>query len=324
MSERELVRMQFGSHVYGTNLPTSDLDYKAVFLPSIADVILQRATKTSRSRSTGPAHAKNAPGDVDVEEFSLHGYLRLLCEGQTVAVDMLFVPERFYVGEPSALWTRVRAQRHHFLSSGVAAFIGYCRQQANKYGVKGSRMAAARDVLELLRAFRGERLHDHWQAIEAWSAGREHVEIVEMRHPDNPAAIEMHLSVCGRKAPARLRIPAAIAMYETLWQRYGERSRQAMNNEGVDWKALMHAVRVLREAEELLVTGGVTFPRPEREHLLDVRQGRLSYAYVAEEIEAGMAALPSLVATSVLRREPDRAAADRLVLEAYGVEEPKH
>lgn len=315
-AEQELVRMQFGSHVYGTNLPTSDLDYKAVFLPSIADTILQRAT--SRSRSTGPENAKNAPGDVDVEEFSLQGYLRLLCEGQTVAVDMLFVPERFYVEEPSILWARVREQRHNFLSSGVAAFIGYCRQQANKYGVKGSRMAAARDVLELLRPLGCDRLEDHWPAIASWAVGREHVEIIELRHPDNHDAIELHLSVCGRKAPARLRVHDAVAMYERLWERYGERARQAMDNEGIDWKALMHAVRVLREAEELLATGAVTFPRPERERLLEIRQGRVPYAAVAEEIESGMAGLPSLVSTSVLRAEPDRSAADMLILEAYG------
>ena len=29
-----IVKMQFGSHVYGTDLPTSDLDYKAVYLPT--------------------------------------------------------------------------------------------------------------------------------------------------------------------------------------------------------------------------------------------------------------------------------------------------
>ena len=31
-----------------------------------------------------------------------------------------------------------------------AAFVGYCRQQANKYGIKGSRVAAARKALTLL------------------------------------------------------------------------------------------------------------------------------------------------------------------------------
>ena len=37
-----LVRMQFGSHVYGTNTPASDLDFKAVHLPPARDILLPR------------------------------------------------------------------------------------------------------------------------------------------------------------------------------------------------------------------------------------------------------------------------------------------
>lgn len=306
----EIVRMQFGSHVYGTNLPTSDFDYKAVFLPSIEDLILQRATKTSIRSSTGPENAKNAPGDIDVEEFSIQGYMRLLCEGQTVAIDMLFTPSRFYIGEPSLAWRMIRERKSLFLSSGVCAFVGYCKQQANKYGVKGSRMAAARDAIDFLRSLGDDTISSHWGDVSSWAAGREHVELVCTSSP-------WMLSVCGRKAPSNLKASAAVSIYEALWERYGERARQAMNSEGVDWKALMHAVRVLGEAEELLATGSVTMPRPDREHLLNVRTGKVPYAEVAAEIEAGMERLGKIEPHSSLRKDPDRKAADDLILEAY-------
>ncbi len=39
---KTLVRMQFGSHVYGTNVPTSDHDFKAIHLPEGRDILLQR------------------------------------------------------------------------------------------------------------------------------------------------------------------------------------------------------------------------------------------------------------------------------------------
>jgi predicted nucleotidyltransferase len=42
---RTLVKMQFGSHVYGTNLPTSDLDVKAVHVPGAQDTLLQRVKR---------------------------------------------------------------------------------------------------------------------------------------------------------------------------------------------------------------------------------------------------------------------------------------
>lgn len=61
-----LVKMQFGSHVYGTtNLPTSDLDYKAVYIPSIRDIILQRPKNTITSHTKKDYTAKNTAGDID-------------------------------------------------------------------------------------------------------------------------------------------------------------------------------------------------------------------------------------------------------------------
>ena len=94
MNEVEIVRMEFGSHVYGTNLPTSDRDYKTVFIPSGMDILLSRQTKVSRSTSTkADRHAQNTATDVDVECFALAGFLKLLAGGQTVVTDMLFVPD---------------------------------------------------------------------------------------------------------------------------------------------------------------------------------------------------------------------------------------
>lgn len=37
-----VVRVEFGSHLYGTNTPASDHDYKSVFIPSAEDILLQR------------------------------------------------------------------------------------------------------------------------------------------------------------------------------------------------------------------------------------------------------------------------------------------
>ena len=36
-----VVKMKFGSHLYGTSTPLSDTDYKAVYIPEARDIILQ-------------------------------------------------------------------------------------------------------------------------------------------------------------------------------------------------------------------------------------------------------------------------------------------
>lgn len=309
--------MLFGSHVYGTSTPESDTDYKTVFVPSGREVLLGTAPKTSESRSTGDGATKNRPGDVDEEAFPLVAYLRLLCEGQTVAVDMLFTPERFWT-EVSQSWYEVLLHRDRLLSSRVSAFVGYCRSQANKYGIKGSRMAAVRRVLEVLRELpERDRLADHWDVFaDLVGGGVEHVDLVAIPHRHTGVVVD-HLEVCGRKAPSTLRVRGALDMYGRLFEAYGERARAAERSEGIDWKALMHAVRVLGQARELLGTGYVTFPRPDATHLLRVRLGELPYRQVAEQIEQGVEELPSLVAGSPLRSDPDRELAEEMVLAAH-------
>jgi predicted nucleotidyltransferase len=39
---RQIVRVQHGSHLYGTNTPSSDMDYKGVHIPNGRAIILQR------------------------------------------------------------------------------------------------------------------------------------------------------------------------------------------------------------------------------------------------------------------------------------------
>jgi len=323
MDEITLAHMQFGSHVYGTNTPQSDMDFKAVFIPSTTALLLQRATKVSRNRSTGNDRSKNQVGDIDVEEFSLHGFMKLACEGQTVAIDMLFVPESFYTGS-SGQWRHIVANRERLISSSIAPFVGYCRAQANKYGIKGSRMAAAKHAVEVFtdmqtlpRPMAGRaRVIDFQHLLEdSGLLDREHVCIESRFNKDNHEV--KHLSVCGKLAPFTLPIDKALEMYQGLWQRYGERSRAAMNNEGIDWKALMHARRIQDQAIELLSTGAITFPRQNADALLKIRLGERPYKEVAEEIENGMEQLDVAMRSSKLPNSPDREWADAQVVATY-------
>jgi predicted nucleotidyltransferase len=88
-----IVQIKFGSHLYGTSTPQSDLDVKGVYLPSARDVLLQQIRpmiSDSRPKEHGE---KNTADDIDREAYSLQRYLELLAQGQTVALDMLFAPD---------------------------------------------------------------------------------------------------------------------------------------------------------------------------------------------------------------------------------------
>lgn len=95
-----IVDMRFGSHLYGTPTPQSELDFKAVYLPAARDILLQRVRDTVTNAPDKPDGGRNAPGDVDHETLSLQRYLALLSEGQTMALDMLFAPASAMTRQP--------------------------------------------------------------------------------------------------------------------------------------------------------------------------------------------------------------------------------
>ena len=156
---RRLVLLRAGAHLYGTATPASDLDAKSVMLPA-RDILLQRvkeSTVDSRFRGQGE---RLAPGDNDIETHSLQRYLSLLAANQPLAIEMLFAPDAFMLAPPDPLWREVQAVGPAMLTRRAGMFARYARRQADQYGAKGERAAAARLALAALTqaaALRGPR-----------------------------------------------------------------------------------------------------------------------------------------------------------------------
>jgi len=315
-----IVEMQFGSHLYGTATPKSDLDFKAVYLPEARDILLQRVQNTITHAPYKPDGEKNAPGDVDREIHSLQRYLELLAEGQTMALDMLFAPESAMTRPPSALWLEIQANAPRLVTRRASAFLRYCRQQANKYGIKGSRVSAARLALAVLvdaeaRYGTAAKLAVAETELEAAIGISEHVTLIDLPTPAD--TLVRHFEVCGKRMPFTSSIKSAREIAQRLVSEYGQRALQAERNEGIDWKALSHAVRVGREALELLQTGKITFPLPYATEILSIKRGERTYEAVAETIDRLLVDVEEAVVSSSLREEPDIAFMDELVERAY-------
>lgn len=323
---REIFRCQFGSHVYGTNVPTSDLDYKLVFIPEPRDLILQRAKNSIQNNTKKDSSLKNQSTDVDIESFSVQAFTKLLCEGQTVSLDMLFCPESFYIN-CSPEWRDILAMKDKFLHRGTSAFVGYTRQQAAKYGVKGFRVAALKKVLDAFDGMLNDKhLYEHKQTLLDLTYEDkkpcEHIAFTEKMTPTGK--METYFKVCDREVPLHAKVGYAKSVFQRIYDQYGHRARLAETNEGIDWKALMHAVRVAREAEELLLTHQITFPRPEKDLLLKIRKGEIPYNDVAPIIEEGLERIERAKELSTLPDAPDYASVEDLVYNIYAQEIKEH
>jgi hypothetical protein len=314
-----IVEMRFGSHLYGTDTAQSDLDLKAVYLPSADDILLQRVKASIVGPHSKALGEKNAPGDVDRETYSLQKYLELLAEGQTVALDMLFAPDSAMTVPPKPLWREIQANSDRLVSRRAGAFVRYCRQQANKYGIKGSRVASARKALAILAAaearFGTTAKLERIAAELADFAGTEHIALLDLPMPGG--RLIRHLEVCGRKISFTASMKSACDIVRRLVDEYGQRALEAERNEGIDWKALSHAVRVGREAIELFSTGRITLPLNDADHIRRIKSGEIPYEAVAAEIERLLDDVVAAAAVSRLPEEADRAVIDDIVARAY-------
>lgn len=315
-----IVEMRYGSHLYGTATPLSDRDQKGVYLPDARDILLQRVRATlGQPRQKAPGE-KNAAGSVDREIYGLQHYLELLAEGQMVALDMLFAPDAAMMREPSPLWREIQANAQRLVTRRTTSLLRYCRHQANRYGIMGPRLAAARQVLAMLAAAQSAhgttaRLAIAAGEITAFAATTGHASVLDLPMPGG--ALVRHLEVCGRKMPFTGSIKSARELIGRVVDAYGERARQAERNEGIDWKALSHAVRIGREALELLAAGRITLPLPCATEILAIKRGELPYETVSGTIETLLAEVETMASRSSLRDQPDLAFIDDLVARAY-------
>jgi hypothetical protein len=98
--------------------------------------------------------------------------------------------------------------------------------------------------------------------------------------------------------------------------KYGKRAMKAKESDGMDLKAMYHAVRICSEMNEILTDGVITYPRPEAQLLLDIRNGKLTNEEVANLINTLMSQGEELMKTSTLRDEPDDVALTQWVVDA--------
>ena len=299
-----LVKAIAGSHLFGTNTENSDRDYKGVFIPSAPDILAGTFSDTIRS-TTGNDKSKNTKEDEDTELYSLSKFFRMLENGDTAAIELLFTPDEFIL-EKDPLWNHIVAGRSKFLSKKINALIGYARQQANKYGIKGSRMGELNNVLKLLKQvesdlnFRNCKLKHGWEQILAGIKEFQHVHVIEIsiaKDKMSPA-----LDILGKKFSEDTPFSVVNKCLSDEYKKYGERSREAKKNNGVDFKALSHAVRCMLQGIELMNTGKITLPHHGKNLLLlkRIKAGEIPYPELEPVIEQKMAELEAAAVNSSL------------------------
>lgn len=317
---RVLFETVFGSRLYGTETPESDYDYKGVYVPSPAEILLPR-TPDVKTFNTGSKTEKNTSEDTDRELYSLHKFFDMLAKGDMNATELLFAPH-----DGSCLdWEVIVDNRNRLLSRECKGMVGYVKRQANVYSVRGDRLNEVRQTYDFLSYLGDAYLYtDKLESVPGiverivdFCEGKSHT---SWEFIDNQGKSVFHLVCCDRKVPLTVTLGNAMKVYMTVWEEYGARARKAAENDGVDWKAVSHAVRIGEQAVELLMTGEITFPRPNAERLKSIKRGDADYAEVTAELDFLLSSIEQLATSSTLPEKPDREYMAQLVHNCYSRE----
>jgi predicted nucleotidyltransferase len=254
---------EFGSRLYGLSTPESDYDYKGVILPTRDEILLGR-TSYHIDKSTNTSSTKNSKDDVDRTYYSLQYFIDMACKGETVTLDLLHgSPDKLL--HESDMWRFIVSNRHRFYTKSMKSYIGYVRKQSAKYGAKGSRLGEIERVLNVINNMKDSQT----------------VSDVELKESDVVRWIDYkdnrYLEVCGSKYQDNLKLVHLKKSLQNHYDIYGERSKLAKQNEGVDWKALSHGFRAGIQARDIYLKGGFEYPLAESKFLLDVKQGKIDF-----------------------------------------------
>jgi len=312
----DVVMMEYGSGLYGLKTANSDTDYKGVFFNTVDEFLSGKPIETI-SWTTGPEHAKNGAGDIDYSVMSLHTFIRDAIKGDTTALDMLHCKTPI---SSSKEWEFLVANRSKFYSKEMAAFVGFVRTQAGKYSVKGSRLKTITNALANLKCFEPETKLADLQCDANGNDGLYYDEFAMWVTKYNSKAKQddYFYQINGRNYQSTIRVEQVIPQLEAIYAEYGHRAKKAEANEGMDWKALSHALRVGYQSMRIYRDGDYSYPLPESDFIMRVKLGKADYlTEIAPALDEVVSTVERLAETNDFPEVVDSEYWDKWLIETY-------
>lgn len=340
--DRTLLLVRHGSHAYGLNVETSDLDIKGVaFGPPSSYLGFSHKFEQWEA---------NEPYDSVV--YEVRKFFRLAAACNPNIIEVLWVDDEDVIHATPA-GELLREHRGAFLSRRARhTFAGYARSQLRR--IKGhrrwlldppkvrptreafglpERTVIPRDQLMAAQS----RIQTQLDTWELELTDYEPHQRIQLRNQWESILEDMSLSADTRfSAAARQvgyddnflalldrerRYRSALEnfrQYES-WKRNRNAARSALEAaHGFDTKHASHLVRLLRMCREMLESGEVRVRRPDREELLSIRRGAWSYDDLIAWAEAQDRELDALMQRSPLPVTADAEALDRLCQKLVG------
>ncbi len=336
--KRILFKTLWGSHAHGTNIETSDIDYRGIFFHDRhrADYLFGNVEEF---------YSANKDENYD----SIFKVKKLLEKANPDTLQLIFAPEDIIVFRDSILGNLFKHRQMYVTKSVLDGFIGYANEQITKatglnkktnyteadkvrqppinfvsYTMKG-RVYKLVDWLKennlnpddftfnkIDGMIGGLCLYNH-KTKGLFSASSN-----EPRCGEVPAGIEPILEACWFNNQAYSEHCKKHKSYLTwLEERNVTRYVNTDSGQTIDGKNMLHARRMVDMGFEIARTGQINIKRPNRDELLSIRYGKVSLSDLVKRIQDEMKQLAELKASCDLPDSFDQRFSDELFFDIY-------
>ena len=281
-----------GSNLYGTNTPSSDLDYGGIFIaPKDYYLGLKKIEQFDRSVVSKLESGKNSKDAVDFTMYELRKFITLAIDNNPNITEYLFTPQDKVVYSNS-FGDLLLQNAQMFPYKGLKdKFLGYAFSQKHKMIIKVDNYEGLKIALDWLQEQCG--ITDPNFACVGLQDKTRHKRLLAEFRDTAPKSFKYdhHNVVIGD-----LSISIKDTLYKTFLKVRDRLSKVGNREElytkyGFDTKFGMHLVRLMLEGRELLETGKLEYPLKDRQMLLDIRSGKWTKEDViaySEQLEAEM------------------------------------
>lgn len=302
---KNFIKIICGSHLYGLNNPTSDVDYKIVSIPSKEDCYLNRIPRIKSTTSQ----------DEDVEIIPIQEFVKQACSAQTNVIDMIHAPESAVDWcENWDMWRYIQANKTKLYTKRMKGILGFCVSQSQKYSFRIEKYNEISDLIYHINEW--YNYNSDYKLSDIWDDINEGTYIKKSIEPESKNKDRRCLLVDKRIIQIYTPLTKVFETLESIKKSFGSRVKNAKK---VDWKSISHAFRIGYQLQHIYEDGGYSYPLPENDFLRKVKEGGFDYQKdeIGEKLQNLIDKCVHLGDTSNYPDEVDREFWDNVILKFY-------
>jgi uncharacterized protein len=335
LPKRTIFLTRSGSHSYGTNIASSDEDFKGIAIAPMSYYLGNLNHFEQADKAYGVE-------GLDLTIFDIKKFFDLATKCNPSVIEILFTDESdwiipkdqaaAYLGDSSA-FADIHWNRKLFLSTKARhTFSGYAMSQLD-------RIQTHRRWLLNPPKKKPERAD--YDLPKTSTIEKEQMGVINSRirkHEDKLGGVGFTVDKVRdvdesliEKVTEELNIPRDLirvihnerrynnsmkewSQYETWKKERNEKRAELEAKYGYDTKHAMHLVRLMRMAQEIVSTGEVHVKRPDAQELLSIRAGAWSFDRLMEWAHSIDGSLEIAEKVSPLPHDPNREKIDELLV----------